>query len=93
VLARFILCERRLAIARKTHALPDILRRNDNKFAYAYLLRPKGSKIKLQPVRHCLVRKEARLELLLTTIVRLPQEVRAERSADAPDRPEVRTYG
>lgn len=62
-------------------------KRNDNKLAYAYLLTPKGMKVKLNLARTFLVKKEAEFELLRDTIARLRQEVQESNSTSATDSP------
>lgn len=64
-------------------------RRNNNKLAYAYLLTPKGVRIKLQLTRRFLARKEVEFELLQTTIEELRHEVRAAGAAASRRHPEA----
>ena len=56
-------------------------RRNDNKWAYAYLLTPSGVSAKLQLTRDFLARKEQEFERLQAEITMLRNEVLQEQAA------------
>ena len=62
-------------------------RRSDNKWAYAYLLTPRGAAAKLRLTAQFLRRKESEFEALQLQIAALRREVSSQPHQPAPSRP------